>query len=360
MVSRPSRAVWAVVFFLLAGCAFGPLGGQSKNGPSLPYRSILRPQADGYVSTVAWARRGVIFVGYVPGDPARLPEVRRLKADGSEYRPVTLPDDPTCRRTRYQGFGSLHDGRLGIVKICDLAAGATPSAGYGAVAYDTDSGSVEPLFPVETKIHPSGLGFNPSGDRAVTSQGGSICGTIAYLTRDGVAPIPATVRDGTRQWRLDALFSRNTGDDCGSIGRADGPDWSPDGRQIAFLGFPQSIGESGPARLEVPGNIYLMDATTLGVRALVQNLRYPAGVRWSPHGHWLAFSASDVPGHGSGTWLLSVSSGNFVRVSDRTMTEVAWSPDGRQIVGLWDNGKGTWPPQTELDVFDVHSTTMAS
>ena len=39
------------------------------------------------------------------------------------------------------------------------------------------------------------------------------------------------------------------------------------------------------------------------------------------------------------------------------MTQVEWSPHGRQLVGLWDSGKGTWPPQTELDVFDVQSIT---
>jgi hypothetical protein len=339
---------------LLAGCAYGPLTGQSKTEPDLPYRSILGPQADGYVSTMAWLRGG-IFVGYVPADPARLPEVRRLKADGSEFHAVSLLDDPRCRRTSYQGFGVLHDGRLAIVKICDLPAGATPSAGYGAVAYDPNSGVVEQLFPVETKMRPSGLGFNPNDDRAVISQGGSICGTIAYLTRNGVEPISATITDGQRQWRLDDYFKRHTGDDCSAIGRSDGPDWSPDGRQIAFLGFPEAIGVSGPARLEVPGNIYLMDAATLSVRSLVQNLRYPAGVSWSPDGHWLAFSASDVPGHGRGTWLVSVSTGKFVRVSDRTMTGVEWSPDGRQMIGLWDNEKGTWPPQTELDIFDVQS-----
>jgi len=358
MVSRPIRVVCVAALLLLSGCTSSPLAGQSKGGQGLPYRSILGPQADGYVSTLAWPRGG-IFVGYVPADPARLPEVRRLNADGSEFRPVTLPDDPACRRTSYQDFGVFHDGRLAIVKICDLPAGATPSAGYGAVAYDPNSGTVEQLFPVETKIHPTGLRFNPSDERAVTAQGASICGTIAYLTRNGVEPISATITDGHRQWRLDDYFKRRTGDDCSSIGRSDGPDWSPDGRQIAFLGFPQAIGKSGPARLEVAGNIYLMDTATLSVKALVQDLRFPAGVSWSPDGHWLAFSASDVPGHGGGTWMLSVSTGNFVRVSDRTMTEVEWSPDGHRLIGLWDNGKGTWPPQTELDVFDVHSIALA-
>jgi WD40 repeat protein len=355
MLSRTMRVAWTVALLILAGC-----GGQSKGEQGLPYRSILGPQADGYVSTVAWTRGGLIFVGYVASDPARLPEVRRLKADGSDYHPVTLPDDPACRRTSYQDFGVLHDGRLAIVKICDLPAGATPSAGYGAVAYDPNSGTVEQLFPVETKIHPTGLRFNPSDDRAVTAQGASICGTIAYLTRNGVEPISATITDGHGQWRLDDYFKRRAGDDCSSTGRSDGPDWSPDGRRIAFLGFPQAIGKSGPARLEVPGNIYLMDVTTLSVKALVKDLRFPAGVSWSPDGHWLAFSASDIPGHGGGTWLLSVSTGNFVRVSDRTMTGVEWSPDGRQIVGLWDSGKGAWPPTTELDVFDVYAITTAS
>ena len=351
------RLAWLVVLFLLPSCGVNQLAGPSKDGQNLRYRSILSPQGDGYVSTVAWAPGGVIFVGFVPSDPARLPEVRRLKADGSAYRAVSLPEDPACRRTSYQGFGSLHDGRLGIVKICDLPAGSSPSAGYGAVAYNPESGSVESLFPVETKIHPSGLGFNPNDDRAVTSQGGSICGTIAYITRNGVEPIPATIRDGNRQWRLDDHFSRHPGDDCRSMGRADGPDWSPDGRQIAFLGFPQAIGESGPARLEVPGNIYLMDVATRSVRALLQGLQFPAGVSWSPDGRWLGFSASDVPGHSAGTWLVSVSTRKLVRISDRTMTQVEWSLDGGQLVGLWDSGKGTWPPQTELDVFDVQSIT---
>ena|SRR3989442_9436316 len=350
-----ARRVISVLLLLLTGCGLGPLQGQSKGTQNLPYHSILGPQADGYVSTMAWPRGNQIFVGYVPAEVSRLPEVRRLKTDGSEFVTINLPDDSACRRTSYQGFGVLHDGRFAIVKICDLPAGASPPASYGAVAYDAQSGAVEQLFPLENKIHPSGLSFNRTNDRAVIAQGGSVCGTIAYMTRNGVEPVSVTIRDGNRRWRLDDYFQRKPGDDCSAIGRADGPDWSLDGRRIAFMAFPQAIGQSGPDRLEVPGNIYLMDAATLSVKVLVHDVRYPAGVSWSPDGNWLAFSASDVPGHGGGTWLISASSGNFVRVSDRPMTQVVWSPDGSQLLGLWDNGKGTWPPQTELDLFDVQS-----
>jgi len=346
-----------LLILLLAGCGLGPLPGPTKGVRNLPYRSILGPQGDGYVSTVAWPRGEQIFVGYVRAEVVTLPEVRQLKTDGSEFVTVTLPADSACRRTQYQGFGVLRDGRLGVVKICDLPVGASPSASYGAVAYDTHSGAVEQLFPLEDKLHPSGLSFNRTNDRAVTAQGGSVCGTIAYLTCNGVEPISASVTDGTRQWRLDDYFRRKPGDDCSAIGRADGPDWSPDGRQIAFTAFPEAIGRSGPDRLEVPGNIYLMDAATLSVHELVHDVRDPAGVSWSPDGNWLAFSASDIPGHGGGTWLVSASSGSFVRVSDRSMTQMVWSPGGSQLLGLWDNGQGTWPPQTELDVFDVQSVS---
>jgi len=38
---------------------------------------------------------------------------------------------------------------------------------------------------------------------------------------------------------------------------------------------------------------------------------------------------------------------------------MVWAPDGTQLVGLWDNGKNLYPPQTELDLFDVRSITHA-
>src|SRR5258708_11438723 len=117
MLSRTMRFAWVVACLILAGCGFNPLAGQSKGEQGLPYRSILGPQAGGYVSTVAWPRGGVIFVGDVPADPARLPEVRRLKADGSEFRPVTLPDATACRRTSYPELRVLPDGRVSNLQI---------------------------------------------------------------------------------------------------------------------------------------------------------------------------------------------------------------------------------------------------
>lgn len=113
----------------------------------------------------------------------------------------------------------------------------------------------------------------------------------------------------------------------------------------------------GSARLDVPGSLYLLDPTMLQVRELAHDVSYPSGARWSPDGRWLAFSARDIPDVGRGTWLLSVETGKFFRVSNRDLSDTVWAPDGTQLVGLWDNGKNLYPPQTELDLFDVRSIT---
>src|SRR5260370_23386541 len=102
MLSRTMRFAWVVACLILAGCGFSPLAGQSKGGQGLPHRSILGPQADGYVSTVAWPRGGVIFLGYVPPDPAPPPQGRRPNAHRSELPPVTPPDDPAGPPSSYQ------------------------------------------------------------------------------------------------------------------------------------------------------------------------------------------------------------------------------------------------------------------
>jgi hypothetical protein len=348
----------ALAVIVLAGCGTGTSSGPKvQSNSEVPYRTLSINAGSGYFGGLAWPPGGWIFVAHSSGIPGALPEVGRFRPDGSAFAIVTLPLDPECTRTYYAGFGVLHDGHLAIGKVCQAPAGVSPSAGYAVIAYDPASSKTEQILPLQNKFAPGPVSFDRSGDRAVTAPGSSICVTIAYLTHRGVVPISAVIKDDNTQWRLDDYFRIQSGSDCRRTARADGPDWSPDGRQIAFFGFPKAIGVEGPARLDVPGNFYLLDPATLHVRELLHDVQYPSGARWSPNGRWLAFSARDVPDVGRGTWLLSVETGKLFRVSNRDLSDMAWAPDGTQLVGLWDNGKNLYPPDTELDLFDVRSIT---
>lgn len=342
---------------LLSSCGIGQAQGQVKNSNEVPYKRIPVDAGGGYFGGLAWPPGGWIFAGYSTGVPGAVPEVRKLRPDGSDLQAVPLPDDPACTRTYYSGFGVLHDGRVALAKVCQAPSGVSPSASYAVVGYDVMSGKIEQLLPLQNKVPPGPVSFDLNDQRAVTAQGGSICVSLTYLTRQGAEPIPASVQDGNRQWRLDAYFDQKASVDCSQTARADGADWSRDGKQIAFFGFPKAIGLHGTARLDVPGNLYLLDPVTLKVQELVHDVQYPSVASWSPDGRYLAFSASNVPGLGRGTWLLSTVSHQFSRVSNRDMVQVVWSPDGAQLVGVWDNGKSVYPPQTELDLFDVRSVT---
>jgi hypothetical protein len=348
----------ALAILGLTGCGISASsGGKLQTNGEVPYRALSINSGGGYYGGLAWPPGGWIFVAHSSGAPGALPEVGRFRPDGSGFAILTLPVDPSCARTYYAGFGVLHDGRLAIGKVCQSPAGVSPSASYAVVAYDPASGKTEQILPLQNKFAPGPVSFDRSDKRAVTAPGSSICVTIAYLTPEGVEPIPAVIKDSKVQWRLDDYFRTPSGSDCSQTARADGPDWSPDGRQIAFFGFPESLGVNGTARLDVPGSLYLLDPATLNVRELVRDVKYPSNARWSPDGRWLAFSARDVPDVGRGTWLLSVDSGKLSRVSNRDLSDVAWAPDGTQLVGVWDNGSNLYPPQTEIDLFDVRSIT---
>jgi hypothetical protein len=348
----------ALAMMILTGCDISASSsGKLQTNGEVPYRTISVSDGGGYFGGLAWPPGGWIFAARSSGAPGALPEVGRFRPDGSGFEILNLPTDPACSRTYYAGFGVLHDGRLAVGKVCQAPAGVSPSASYAVIAYDATSNKAEQILPLQNKFPPGPVSFDRSDERAVTAPGASICVTVAYLTRQGVEAIPAVIKDSNTQWRLDDDFRTQSGSDCSQSARADGPDWSPDGRQIAFFGFPKAIGVTGSARLDVPGNLYLLDPTTLQVRELVHDVRYPSGARWSPDGRWLAFSARDVPEVGRGTWLLSVETGKFFRVSNRDLSDMVWAPDGTQLVGLWDNGKNVYPPQTELDRFDVRSIT---
>jgi hypothetical protein len=182
--------------------------------------------------------------------------------------------------------------------------------------------------------------------------GSSICENIVWLTREGIEAIPVTVGDGARSWRLDdPRLSDPTQCANPRVGRARAPAWSADGKTIAFLGSPETIGMRGQERLDAPWNLYLMDPRNLHLRRVVDGIRGAGKLTWSPDSLFLAFNGG-VPGKGNGTWVVSAHDGRLRHVGTDTLSSVTFSPDGRQIAGILDAGD-PFPPKARLVILDL-------
>jgi TolB protein len=143
---------------------------------------------------------------------------------------------------------------------------------------------------------------------------------IFVSSRSGVYDIYAMNDDGKRQTRL-TQGDRPSSSTGSAAFYAMDPDWSHDGKRIAFWSA-----RNGQAQ------IFVMDANGDDAHAITKATRASAQPSWSPDGKRIVFAAGEpsqleiVNADGSG--LHRVSSAPLQLVSE---TNPAWSPDGRWI-----------------------------
>ena len=153
---------------------------------------------------------------------------------------------------------------------------------------------------------------------------------IAFASdRDGLSEIYIIGADGTGLRRLTHTTVANSGDEPEN----DSPDWSPDGRRIAFRSGP--YGADHIDVIEVDGSDRRRLTPPTGAS-------FPA---WSPDGLTLAFARTEIGkrdiylmnADGSNPRVITQSNGRAQRLGG-----VAWSPDGKHILfdtrwgGDWD------------------------
>jgi TolB protein len=120
------------------------------------------------------------------------------------------------------------------------------------------------------------------------------------------------------------------------------PSWSPDGDRIIFSRFfPATDGEKSGGH----GAIIELDLGSRTERQLTDLGGYCGGVDYSPDGQQIAFHR--VSGGRSEIWLMEADGSNRRAITDTFLDEYspAWSPEGQWIVctaGTEHDGRGTF------------------
>lgn len=97
--------------------------------------------------------------------------------------------------------------------------------------------------------------------------------------------------------------------------------WSPDGQELVFSAFANS--KAGVQQL------FALSVRTHAVRRLTRLHVGATNPQWSPDGRWIAFVSGVAPGR---IYLLSPRTHKAHAVGRATGLDIAWSPNGKQLV----------------------------
>ncbi|GAA3228562.1 amidohydrolase family protein [Nonomuraea helvata] len=199
-------------------------------------------------------------------------------------------------RARFTPDGRYYYTSAGTIKVRRLN-----SASVGTIGFTAALTTTTPKYKKKVRVfdEPGSFPVVGIGSPAVSPDGSTIAFRALndiYLMRIGGTPEPL-LRD--RWWKAD-------------------PDFSPDGRQLAFV-----TDRTGTL------NIWVRDLSTGADRQVTQLTDSAAlSVRWSPDGREIAYLDQD-----GALWVVDVSTGDIQKIFDATFEpgRPTWSPDGRTL-----------------------------
>jgi Tol biopolymer transport system component len=274
--------------------ARSPFGGSPRE--FLPHEdSAERPDGEAISDEDAsWAPSGkrFVFARRIGGGNLRL---FVTESGMKSARAIPLPEGMYARSPQF-----APDGRtivfVEVISGGDPAEEVTWEAGWNVWRVRTDGSGLRRLGPGDDPI------WSPRG------------GVIAF--RDTCGSLKTMRTDGSRVRTIVATTRSN-----GTCNGVHAPDFSPDGRRIAYAGLHR---RGGPDAYEV---------FTVGVdgRARRRVTTMPRGSNayepvWSPNGASIAFHRSGSSASASGLYRVSPSGGKQTRIVAEYTPDLAWQP----------------------------------
>jgi hypothetical protein len=267
-----------------------------------------------------------------PADPASPLHLFMLDISTHAWTDLGLPSLDGCQRTDYLIPQRLSDGRVGVMRRCIPGELGIPWPTW-LIALDPKSMAIEELTPdlsSEGTVRITSYAWKPDLREAILSIGSTICQTLERAGPSGLSRLDLSIAIDGRSFSLLDMADPGA-EDCPTTGQADQPAYSPTDATLVFAASVAAIGVGGEARLDAPSALVALDPGTSQPRVILRGVRNATGLRYSPNGACIGLGA-DIEGSGSGTFVVSVTTGKAVKVSD-TGIGAAWSLDGLSIAG---------------------------
>jgi hypothetical protein len=311
---------------------------QISTGSSAPAINLPLPAAFVYTYP-AWRTPSTLVL-----TASKLTGPRRLILAETDGTVTPLTGFPDCGGGEYSAPALMANGDIAAVASCAGSPGEAAGP-WSVVAIDSTTGHI-----VDTLVDPSfreiwAAAPDPVGGPMAIQVGFGPCSTIAQVSGHQIAPLDVTVGDGSASWNL--RYGDDAAGACDPFGRAWSPARTPDGSQLAFFGSPRSIGVDGVARLDEPGNIYLLPRGGKTPRPILTDITEGSALEWSPDGTRLAFAGAPSGGT-QGIYVFDLAAQSLTRVSAEWTGSLAWSPDGELLAVIRNTGQLGGPSRVAL------------
>jgi Tol biopolymer transport system component/predicted Ser/Thr protein kinase len=310
----------------------GSDGSQSRRLVSLP----------GPASEPRWSPDGKKIRFTLPDPKTSSSSLWEVDADGSHLHPLlpgwNTPPDECCGRWtpdgRYYLFSSTRGGTSNIWAVRETSGLFHSYAPVQLTTGTMDLGSPLPsldgkkLFVVGTQQRGELVRYDPKSGQWVPYLSGISAQCVSF-SRDGKRVAYVSYPEGSL-WVGDSDGSERVQLTFPPL-QAFLPYWSPDGKQIAFMGL-------APDR---HWHIFLMSAEGGSPQQLTSGERDEGNPSWSPDGTSLAYAEQYGPVH-----VLNLGTRQVSKVpGSEDIWAPCWSPNGRYMVAIKGSGE-------KLELFD--------